>query len=162
MADSMAACRQSRWVLQDLQAARKESHWAWLVVLKILEPIPSDILPPTRTHLLILSNSATPWWPCIQIYEHTEVRWGILIKTPQVLTPFEICKTKAPWGITGSLFKTQRQRTNLTNFLLTWLLSQHCLYLLFSTEGLKSRMDRILKNRLVMCYGINTLLFIHT
>ena len=42
----------------DLQAAGRERLWAWNGLFETSKPILSDILPPTRPHLLILSNSA--------------------------------------------------------------------------------------------------------
>ena len=55
---------------------QEERLWAWNGILETSKPsstpIPSCHHPhtffPTRTHLLILSNSATPWWPSLQIY----------------------------------------------------------------------------------------------
>jgi hypothetical protein len=48
----------------DLQAAGRESDWAWLEYLSPQSPPPTAVLPPTRPHLLqqghTYSNKATP------------------------------------------------------------------------------------------------------
>lgn len=38
----------------------RERIWAWNGLFEILKPTPSDQLPPTRPHFLILLNSTTP------------------------------------------------------------------------------------------------------
>ena len=42
--------------LRVLDQPAEERDWTWLVLFKISEPTPSDILPPTRPHPLILLN----------------------------------------------------------------------------------------------------------
>ena len=60
-------CWRNSWELYtDLLAKREMLGLAWAFkTSKKVHPT----LPPTRPHLLILSNSATLWWPSICIYE---------------------------------------------------------------------------------------------
>ena len=51
------------------QPTGREQDWSW--AFETSKPTLSDILPPTRPHLLILlilSKSSTPWWLSIHIY----------------------------------------------------------------------------------------------
>lgn len=58
MTTGMVLEKQLRVLHLDLQA-EGESLWAWNEFFEV--PKSWDILPPTRTHLFILANSATPW-----------------------------------------------------------------------------------------------------
>lgn len=50
------------------EAGRKR-QWVWLRLLKSSKPTYRNTVPPTRAQPLIFSDSATPRWPSIQIYE---------------------------------------------------------------------------------------------
>ena len=64
------------------------------------KPTPSDILPSTRPYLsiiLILSNSVTPWWLCLQIYDPigpilTQTTTTVFLKKNKKTRKFEIEK----------------------------------------------------------------------
>ena len=45
----------------DLQAAGRESHWAWLELQKPQSPGPGDTHPPTRPYLLIVPFPVGQW-----------------------------------------------------------------------------------------------------
>jgi hypothetical protein len=61
MQADMVLERELKVLHPDSQAAGKRETPGLGWVFQISKPTPSDILPPTRPHLLVLSNSATPW-----------------------------------------------------------------------------------------------------
>jgi hypothetical protein len=122
--------------------SRKKETVAWTRLFEISKPTLHDTLAPTRPHLLVFWNSATPWWPSIQSYGPMT---AILIEPPQsarINNNTKSCNT--PW--LGSL-RLQAQAIHLP------LLGRHngdWKLLLFATaaETKHHRQDGLISKRL--------------
>jgi hypothetical protein len=128
---NMMLKKQPEFLYLDTQAAERERHWAWLRLLKASKPTSNDALPLTSLHLLVISNSATPWWPSIQVYEFVgsllfklKVRsgwWNVFWETSlwlsgincisSIYTVFQL--SSASWRGKGGSFKLSQYQLKL-------------------------------------------------